>query len=106
MAPPTCSQANSTWREQALPPEYLDFAAEDRHKTYRGDVLWAYGQGLVEAAGGPLNDAGVPIGDPAFDSFSRHFPKLTAQPMDGGHFFVEADPDATSQLIHGFLTKA
>ena len=94
------------WREQALPPEYLDFAPEDRHKTYRGDVLWAYGRGLVEAAGGTLNDAGVPIGDPAFDSFSRHFPKLTAQPMDSGHFFAEADPDATSQLIHGFLTKA
>lgn len=94
------------WREQALPPEYLDFAPEDRHKTYPNDVLWAYGQGLVEAAGGSLNDAGMPIGDPAFESFARHFPRLTAQPMAGGHFFVEADADATSQLIHEFLAKA
>ena len=94
------------WREEALPSEYLDFAPEDRHKTYRGDVLWAYGQELIGAAGGTLNDAGVPTGDPAFDSFSRHFPKLTAQSMEGGHFFPEADPDATSQLIHAFLTKA
>ena len=93
------------WREQTLAPEYLDFAPEDRHKTYAGEVLWAYGQGLIEAAGGSLNDRGVPTGDPGFDSFSRHFPRLRAQLMQGGHFFVEAEPDATGQLIHGFLTE-
>lgn len=93
------------WREQEIALEYLDFAPEDRHKTYGGDVLWAYSQGVVEAAGGSLNDADIPTGDPGLDSFSRHFPRLVAKPMEGGHFFVEAEPEATSQLIQEFLSK-
>lgn len=91
------------WRNGEVAAEYLDFAPEDRHKTYDGDTLWLYGRYLVEVAGGSLNEAGIPVGDPAFDSFSRHFPNLSAEGVDAGHFFVESHPQETAQLIDRFL---
>ena len=91
------------WRDGQVAAEYLDFAPEDRHKIYAGETLWLYGRYLVEVAGGRLNESGIPVGDPSFDSFSRHFPNLRAQGVDGGHFFVESDPDGTAKRIDRFL---
>ena len=91
------------WQEQSIPAEYLDYAPEDRQKTYEGKTLWVYSDAVVEATEASLNSAGVPVGDPAFDAFSRHFPDLEAQGMGGGHFFIEARPEETGRLIKGFL---
>ncbi len=91
------------WRNGEVPVEYLDFAPEDRHKTYEGETLWLYGRYLVEAVGGSLNEAGIPVGDPSFDSFSRHFPNLSAEGVDGGHFFVESQSEGTATLLDNFL---
>ncbi|MDD9997397.1 MAG: alpha/beta hydrolase [Gammaproteobacteria bacterium] len=91
------------WHNGEVAAEYLDFAPEDRHKTYHGETLWLFGRYLVEVAGGSLNEAGIPVGDPSFDSFSRHFPNLSAEVVDGGHFFVESDPQGTARLIDSFL---
>ena len=91
------------WRNGEVVAEYLDYAPEDRHKTYEGATLWLYGRYLVEVAGGRLSEAGVPVGDPSFDSFSRHFPNLSAEAVDGGHFFVESHPEETAKLLDNFL---
>lgn len=93
------------WRNAEVAAEYLDFAPEDRHKTYDGETLWLYGRYLVEIAGGRLNQAGIPVGDPSFDSFSRHFPNLSAGAMDAGHFFAESHPQETARLIDRFLGR-
>ena len=90
------------WREQTIPLEYLDYAVEDRHKRYDGPTLWLYGETVADASGAEVVD-GVPRGDPAWDSFSRHFPDLTGHPMGGGHFFVEARPQETARHIREFL---
>ena len=91
------------WRNGEVAAEYLDFAPEDRHKTYDGETLWLYDRYLVEFAGGRLNEAGIPVGDPSFDSFSRHFPNLRAEGMVGGHFFAESHPEETARHIDRFL---
>lgn len=93
------------WRNGEVAAEYLDFAPEDRHKTYDGETLWLYDRYLVEFAGGRLNEAGIPVGDPSFDSFSRHFPNLRAQGMVGGHFFAESHPEETARRIDRFLGR-
>ncbi len=93
------------WRDGEITAEYLDFAPEDRHKTYEGETLWLFGRYLVAVAGGSLNEAGIPVGDPCFDSFSRHFPNLSAEAVDAGHFFAESHPEETARLIARFLGR-
>ena len=100
--PVSHAQMGEWWRDSAIPFEYLDYAPEDRHKRYEGRTLWLYGDALIGAAGAEIRD-GVPAGDPSFDSFSRHFPNLTAQPMAGGHFFVESEPAETAKRLGEFL---
>ena len=90
------------WRDGTIPHEYLDYAVDDRHKRYDGPTLWLYGQGIADAAGASSAD-GVPGGDPALDSFAHHFPNLSAHPMEGGHFFVEARPVETAEHVRAFL---
>ena len=91
------------WREQNVKPEYLDYAPEDRHKRYTGDTLWLYSEQLFDATGSQLNEHGIPIGDPAFNAFSRHFPNLSAHPMSGGHFFLESQPETSGQTTSRIL---
>ena len=92
------------WRTGTIPAEYLDYAPEDRHKQYRGPTLWLYGE-EVAAASGAETAGGVPRGDPAWESFSRHFPNLTGHPMGGGHFFAEARPEETAAHLRAFLAQ-
>ena len=56
---------------QEIPAEYLDFAPEDRHKTYPGKTLWLYTKGVAEASGSRIDGRGVPRGDPAGVTHSR-----------------------------------
>ena len=69
----------------------------------QGATLWLYSRRVAEVSGCRLNEAGIPVGDPAFDSFSRHFPDLSAEGMDGGHFFVESRSEETAKLLGNFL---
>jgi pimeloyl-ACP methyl ester carboxylesterase len=91
------------WNRQEIPAEYLDFAPEDRHKAYPGKTLWLYTKGVAEASGSRIDERGVPRGDPAFESFPRHFPRLEAVAVGGGHFFIEERPQATAKLLLRFL---
>jgi pimeloyl-ACP methyl ester carboxylesterase len=45
----------------------------------------------------------VDAGDPAFESFPRHFARLEAVTVGGGHFFIEERPEATAKLLLRFL---
>lgn len=101
--PVTQEAMGRMWSEQNIPFEYLDFAPEDRYKTYAGETLWVYGSYLLDATGAQLNDTGIPVGDPSFDSFSRHFPKLQARSINEGHFFLESAPEESSDIIRGFI---
>ena len=92
------------WREQSIEPGYLDYAPEDRHKQYTGETLWLYCEPVLQATGSTLNDKGIPVGDAAFNSFSRHFPNLTAHAMPGGHFFLESHPEEAARRLRDFLT--
>ena len=49
--------------------------------------------------------ARLPRGDPAFEAFPRHFPRLEAVAVDGGHFFIEERPEATAKLLSRFLSE-
>ena len=91
------------WSHQQIPAEYLDYAPEDRHKTYPGKTLWLYTKSVAAASGSKIDARGIPRGDPAFEAFPRHFPQLEAIAVDGGHFFIEERPEATAKLLSRFL---
>jgi hypothetical protein len=91
------------WGRQEIEPNYLDFAPEDRHKRYLGKTLWLYTKSVAAASGSHIDDRGVPLGDPAFEAFPRHFPDLEAEAVDGGHFFVEERAAATAERVRRFL---
>ncbi len=91
------------WEAGRAGGEYLDYGVEDRHKQYPGPTLWLYGNYLVAAAAARLDARGFPSGDPAFDSFPRHFPNLRARGVEGGHFFPEEDPGGTAAALLEFL---
>ena len=92
------------WEAGRAGGEYLDYAIEDRHKQFGGPTLWLYGKYLLEATGAKLDARGFPTGDPSFESFPRHFPRLRAHGVGGGHFFPEEDPAGTAALLLEFLS--
>ena len=69
-----------------------------------GPTLWLYGEEVVAASGAQIT-GGVPRGDPAWASFSRHFRNLTGHPTGGGHFFAEARPEETAAHLPAFLAQ-
>jgi pimeloyl-ACP methyl ester carboxylesterase len=73
--------------------DHLDYAIDDRQKTYEGPTLWMPSTGVLEAA----------ADDPAMTAFGRHFPDLTTVPIDSGHFMCEEAPQATAAALIDFL---
>jgi pimeloyl-ACP methyl ester carboxylesterase len=84
----------AAWLAGTAGGEYLDYGIEDRHKTYDGPTLWMATSGVAAAAGDD---------EPAFENFRRHFPDMTTQPVDAGHFFCEEAPDVTAEALTRFL---
>jgi pimeloyl-ACP methyl ester carboxylesterase len=101
----SANEMGRMWRRQDIEPEYLDFAPEDRHKTYPRKTLWLYTKTVAAASGSRIDERGIPRGDPAFEAFPRHFPKLEAIAVDGGHFFIEERPAETAALLRTFLAS-
>ena len=99
----SAEEMGQMWSRQQIPAEYLDYAPEDRHKTYPGKTLWLYTKSVAAASGSTIDARGIPRGDPAFEAFPRHFPRLEAIAVDGGHFFIEERPEATAKLLSRFL---
>lgn len=97
------SELGRMWRRQDIKADYLDYAPEDRHKTYPGKTLWLYTKMVAMAAGSQTDARGIPRGDPAFEAFPRHFPNLEAIAVGGGHFFIEERPVETAALLRNFL---
>ncbi len=101
----SAAEMGQMWSRQQIPAEYLDYAPEDRHKTYPGKTLWLYTKSVAAASGSKIDARGIPRGDPAFEAFPRHFPQLEAMAVDGGHFFIEERPEATAKLLSRFLAE-
>ena len=97
-------QMGELWRTQRMQTEYLDYAPEDRHKQYSGETLWIYCEEVLTVMDCEPNERGIPVGEPSFDAFSRHFPNLTARSISGGHFFLESEPEVSARLLRDFLT--
>ena len=83
-----------------LRQEYLDFAPEDRHKTYPGPTLW------FRSVGDSARATRVLASTPYTDAFQRHFPRLETATIDAGHFFPEERPAETTEVLAQFLAKA
>jgi hypothetical protein len=81
------------WLDGTAGGDHLDYAIEDRNKTYDGPTLWMPSTGVMAVA----------ANDPAMTSFHRHFPDLTVRPIDSGHFMCEEAPDATAEALIPFL---
>jgi pimeloyl-ACP methyl ester carboxylesterase len=92
------------WEAGQAGRHYIDYGVEDRHKTYEGPMLWMYNSHLLAASDSVADDAG-PHGDPAWDNFRRHYPKITCQGVPAGHFFVEERPDLVAEALRGFLAN-
>jgi len=101
----SAAEMGQMWSRQQMPAEYLDYAPEDRHKTYPGKTLWLYTKSVAAASGSTIDSRGIPRGDPAFEAFPRHFPRLEAVAVDGGHFFIEERPEATAKQLLQFLAE-
>jgi pimeloyl-ACP methyl ester carboxylesterase len=99
----SAAEIGQMWSRQQIPAEYLDYAPEDRHKSYAGRTLWLYTKSVAAASDSTIDARGIPRGDPAFEAFPRHFPRLEAIAVDGGHFFIEERPEATAKLLSRFL---
>jgi pimeloyl-ACP methyl ester carboxylesterase len=87
----------AAWLAGKAGGEYLDYGVEDRHKTYGGPTLWISSSGVAAAAGDD---------DPAFANFRRHFPDLTFEVVEAGHFLCEEAPELTTEALSRFLAKA
>jgi pimeloyl-ACP methyl ester carboxylesterase len=83
----------ASWLAGTAGGDHLDYAIEDRHKTYDGPTLWIPSSGVLDVA----------ADDPAMTSFQRHFPDLTTCPVQSGHFMCEEAPDATAEALVSFL---
>ena len=101
----SADEVGAMWSAGQAGREYLDFAPADRFKQYKGAVLWIYNQYLLDFANAFMADDGRPSGDPALESFLRHFPRMEARGIDAGHYFIEEKPEITAQLIRKFLKK-
>ena len=99
----SADEMGQMWSSQQIPAEYLDYAPEDRHRSYAGRTLWLYTKSVAAASDSTIDARGIPRGDPAFEAFPRHFPRLEAIAVDGGHFFIEERPEATAKLLSRFL---
>jgi pimeloyl-ACP methyl ester carboxylesterase len=84
----------AAWLGGTAGGEYLDYAIEDRHKTYDGPTLWTSSSAVKNAARAD---------DPAMSSFARHFPDLRVVPIESGHFICEEAPTATAEALRAFL---
>jgi pimeloyl-ACP methyl ester carboxylesterase len=91
------------WEAGEAGRDYIDYAVGDRHKTFAGPVLWMYNTHLLSASASTAADDG-PRGDPAWENFRRHYPRLTCQGVPAGHFFVEERPDIVADALRGFLS--
>ncbi len=101
----SAAEVGAMWSAGQAGREYLDFAPADRFKQYKGAVLWIYNQYLLDFANAFMDDDGRPSGDPALESFIRHFPRVEARGIDAGHYFIEEKPEIAAQLMRKFLKK-
>lgn len=101
--PVSHAEMGRLWEAGEAGRDYLDYAVEDRHKTYGGPVLWMYNTHLLAASSSEAAARG-PEGDPAWDNFRRHFPNLTCEGVPAGHFFVEERPDIVAAALRRFLS--
>ena len=81
------------WLAGTAGGDHLDYAIEDRHKTYDGPTLWLPTTAVLAAA----------ADDPAMAAFGRHFPNLTTTPIESGHFLCEEAPEPTAAALIDFL---
>jgi pimeloyl-ACP methyl ester carboxylesterase len=101
--PVSHAEMGRLWEAGEAGREYLDYGADDRHKTYAGPVLWMYNEHLLAASDSTAAVNG-PHGDPAWDNFRRHYPNMTCEGVPAGHFFVEERPDLVATALRKFLS--
>ena len=81
---------------------YMDYGPEDRHKQFDKPALWMMSAAAVGRSGDEANPT-APSGNPFVEQFPRYLPDLRVQPVRGGHFFPEENPDDTNTHLRAFL---
>jgi len=99
----TPQEMSRQWLAGERRGEYLDYGVEDRHKQYPKPTLWIYSDRHTARPGTTIQPDGTLSGDPAWDSFRRHFPDLKAISACSGHFMAEEIPDWTNTRLLEFL---
>ncbi len=81
---------------------YPDYGPEDRHKRFHAPTLWMMSSRAIGRDGEESNTA-PPQGNAFVEQFPRYFANLRVQPVRGGHFFPEENPEDTNRRLLEFL---
>jgi pimeloyl-ACP methyl ester carboxylesterase len=100
--------------------EFHAYAPERTGQRYEGEVLYFY-KAVLPPPGFPgtsaststsarpdtVSQGGLPIGgNPAAAAFADHFPRMTAVPVEGGHFIPEQEPAWLAENLRGWLAPS